>query len=162
ALAHADRVAAMSQLASSFAHDLNQPLAASLTNAESALHLLDARPPDLAEVREALEDIAADNRRAGEIVRELRGYLRKHEPKVESVDLAGLVSTIERFILPEARMRAVQLRFEVAAGIPRVAIDRVQVQQLLVNLLLNAFQAMSEQAAGTRSTVLTVMQPEDG
>jgi signal transduction histidine kinase len=162
ALAHAERVASVSTLASSFAHELNQPLAASLTNAESALRLLDADPPDLREVREALEDIAADNRRAGDIVRELRGYLRKHEPNVESVDLAGLIPTIARFILPEARTRAVQLRFEVAEGISRVAIDRVQVQQALVNLLLNAFHALSAQSPATRAAVVTVAPANAG
>lgn len=162
ALAHAERVASMSQLASSFAHELNQPLAASLTNAESALRLLAAKPPDVDEVREALEDIVADNRRAWEIVRELRSYLRKREPNVESLDIAGLVSTIARFILPEARTRAVQLRFDVPQGIPRVAIDRVQVQQAVVNLLLNAFQALSAQPPGTRAAVVSVAPVNGG
>lgn len=161
ALAHAERVASMSTLASSFTHELNQPLTASLTNAESALRLLKGgHPPD--EIREALEDIAADNRRAGDIVRELRGYLRKHALTTAPVDMAELVSSIARFILPEARTRAVRLAVDVPEGLPRARIDRVPIQQVLVNLLLNAFHAIGDNPAGSRNVAVTVERPRDG
>ena len=162
ALAHAERIATLGQLASSFAHELNQPLAASLTNSDSALRLLDRNPPDLAEVREALVDIAADMRRAGDIVRELRGYLRRQNMKVEAVDLGRFATSVTRFLLPEARRRGVDLRIDVASGPWSAAVDRIQLQQALVNLALNAFQALEGAPAGRRRVTLTFGAPVEG
>jgi signal transduction histidine kinase len=154
ALTHAGRVAAMGQLASSFAHEINQPLGASLTNAQTALRLLDAQQPDLAEVRAALEDIAADNRRAGEIVRELRRFLRKHEPNLSKVVVRELLDTVVRFVSPEARSKEVEVAIDTTDGLPEVMGDRVQIQQVLVNLLLNAFDALAAIPVAQRRVVI--------
>lgn len=162
ALAHAERVATLGQLASSFAHELNQPLAASLTNTDSALRYLDRDPPDLAEVRAALADIAADMRRAGDIVRELRGYLRRQSLKVEAIDLARFADSIASFLQPEARRRGVDLRFDVASGHSPAAVDRVQLQQALVNLVLNAFQALEDAPVGRRAVTIVFGAPAAG
>jgi C4-dicarboxylate-specific signal transduction histidine kinase len=152
----------MGQLAASFAHELNQPLAASLTNAQSALRLLEAASPDVNEVRAALKDIAADNRRAGEIVNEMRRYLRKHELNVTIVNIPEFTSVIGQFLMPEARARAVELRFEVADSLPPVAIDRVQIQQVLVNLLLNAIEAVALEATSDRRVVVSAASTSEG
>ncbi len=154
ALAHAGRVAAMGQLASSFAHEINQPLGASLTNAETALRLLEAPRPDLAEVRAALEDIAADNRRAGDIVRELRRFLRRQEPALTTINVAELLEAVAHFVSAEARGKGVDVGIELADGLRDVTADRVQIQQVLVNLLLNAFDALAAVATGQRRIVI--------
>jgi signal transduction histidine kinase len=162
ALTHAGRVAAMGQLASSFAHEINQPLGASLTNAQTALRLLDAPQPDLAEVRAALEDIAADNRRAGEIVRELRRFLRKHEPNLSKVAVRELLEAVVRFVSPEARGKEVDVAIDVTDGLPDVMGDRVQIQQVLVNLLLNAFDALAATPTGQRRVVIAATAAPPG
>ncbi len=162
ALEHAGRVAAMGQLASSFAHEINQPLGASLTNAQTALRLLNAPQPDLAEVRAALEDIAADNRRAGEIVRELRRFLRKHEPNLSKLAVRELLEAVVGFISPEARGKEVDVAIDMADGLPEVMGDRVQIQQVLVNLLLNAFDALAAIPAGRRRVVIAASAAPPG
>jgi signal transduction histidine kinase len=162
ALTHAGRVAAMGQLASSFAHEINQPLGASLTNAQTALRLLNAPQPDLAEVRAALEDIAADNRRAGDIVRELRRFLRKHEPNLSKVAVRELLEAVVRFVSPEARAKEVDVAIDTADGLPDVMADRVQIQQVLVNLLLNAFDALAAMPAGQRRVVIAAAAAAPG
>jgi C4-dicarboxylate-specific signal transduction histidine kinase len=154
ALEHAGRVAAMGQLASSFAHEINQPLGASLTNAQTALRLLDEPQPDLAEVRAALEDIAGDNRRAGDIVHELRRFLRKQEPSFTTIAVAELFEAVARFVAPEARSQGVEVRVDAADGLPEVLADRVQIQQVFVNLLLNSFDALYAEPPGQRRVVL--------
>ena len=153
-LAHAGRVAAMGQLATSFAHEINQPLGASLTNARTALRLLDAPQPDLAEVRAALEDIAADTRRADDIVRELRHFLRKREPNFSKVTAQELLEATVHFVSLDARGKGVDLVIDVATGLPEVTVDRVQIQQVLVNLLLNAFDALAAMPPGQRQVVI--------
>ena len=154
ALEHAGRVAAMGQLASSFAHEINQPLGASLTNAQTALRLLDAPRADLVEVRAALEDIARDNRRAGDIVHELRRFLRKQEPLFTAIAVGELFEAVVRFVSPEARNQGVEVRIDAADGLPEVLADRVQIQQVFVNLLLNAFDALYAAPPGQRRVVL--------
>jgi C4-dicarboxylate-specific signal transduction histidine kinase len=154
ALEHAGRVAAMGQLASSFAHEINQPLGASLTNAETALRLLDSPYPDLAEVRAALDDIAADNRRAGDIVHELRRFLRKQEPSLTAIAVGKLFEAVVRFVSPEARSQGVEVCIDAADGLPEVLADRVQIQQVFVNLLLNSFDVLYAKPSGQRRVVL--------
>jgi len=154
ALEHAGRVAAMGQLASSFVHEINQPLGASLTNAQTALRLLDAPQPDLAEVRAALEDIAADNRRAGDIVHELRRFLRKQQPSFTTMAVGELFEAVTRFVAPEARSQGVEVCVDAADGLPDVLADRVQIQQVFVNLLLNSFDALYAEPPGQRRVVL--------
>jgi C4-dicarboxylate-specific signal transduction histidine kinase len=112
ALEHAGRVATIGQLASSFAHEIKQPLGASLTNAQTALRLLNSPRPDLAETRAALEDIVDDIRRTGDIVSELRRFLRRQEPSLEVMRVDELVQAVVRFVSPEARSHAVAVRID--------------------------------------------------
>jgi len=157
-LAHAGRVAAMSQLASSFAHEINQPLGASLTNAQAVLRLLKAAQPNLDDVRAGVEDIAVDTHRAGEIVRELRRFLRRQEPDIAAESIAGLLHTVVRFLAAEARSRDVTVEVEAADGLSHARADRVQIQQVLVNLLLNAFDALAGTAPDRRRIVVCARQ----
>ena len=154
ALEHAGRVAAMGQLASSFAHEINQPLGASLTNAQTALRLLDAPEPDLAEVRAALDDIANDNRRAGDIVHELRRFLRNQEPSFTTIAVGELFEAVVRFVSPEARNQGVEVCIDVADSLPDLLADRTQIQQVFVNLLLNSFDALYTKPPGQRRVLL--------
>jgi signal transduction histidine kinase len=154
ALEHAGRVAAIGQLASSFAHEINQPLGASLTNAQTALRLLDAPKPDFVEVRAALEDIATDNLRAGDIVRELRRFIRREEPSFTTIAVGELFEATVRFVSPEARSQGVEVCIDAADGLPEVLADRVQIQQVLVNLLLNSFDALHTKPSGQRRVLL--------
>ena len=154
AFAHAGRVAAMGQLALSLAHEINQPLGASRTNAQTALQLLDAPQPDLAEVRGALADIAADTERASEIVHELRRFIRRQEPALSRVGVDELLGAIARFVAPEAKIRGVEVVVDAAQGLPHVIADRVQIQQVFVNLLLNAFDALEAVSPEHRRVVI--------
>ena len=154
ALEHAGRVAAIGQLASSFAHEINQPLGASLTNAQTALRLLNAPQPDFAEVRAALDDIASDNRRAGDILHELRRFLRNQEPSFMTIAVGELLEAVARFVSPEARNQGIEVCIDVASDLHEVLADRVQVQQVLVNLLLNSFDALYAKPPGHRRVLL--------
>jgi signal transduction histidine kinase len=162
ALAHAGRVAAMGQLAASFAHEINQPLGASMTNAQSALRLLNAPEPDLGEIRRALDDIVADSHRAGEIVREQRRFLRRQEPSLTTIAVAELLEAVVRFVSAEARSQSVAIKIDLAGGLPDIRADQVQIQQVLVNLLLNAFDALSAMPVGQRRIVIAAARaPEN-
>jgi signal transduction histidine kinase len=153
-LEHAGRVAAIGQLASSFAHEIKQPLGASLTNAQTALRILEAPHPDLAEVRAALQDIVADNRRAGDIVNELRRFMRRQEPSISPIHVRDLFDAVMRFVSPEARNQGVDISVDTADGTTGVLADRVQIQQVFVNLLLNSFDALHDKSPGQRRVLL--------
>lgn len=153
-LEHAGRVATIGVLTSSFAHEITQPLGAALTNAQTALQLLHAAKPDLDELEGALRDIAADARRAGTIVHELRRFLRRHEATPAPLAVADLFGTVARFVSPEARNHGVIVEIRADTRLPAVMADRVQIQQVLVNLLLNAIDALQSQPAAQRRVLL--------
>ncbi len=142
-LAHLDRVAAMGELATSLAHELNQPLAAILANAQAARRLLAADEMDLAEVRASLDDIVDDDKRAGEVIRRMRSLLKKEEFRPEPVDLNDAVRNITRLLAQDAARRGVIVETELAPALPPVRGDAVQLQQVVLNLLVNAFDAVA-------------------
>jgi signal transduction histidine kinase len=162
ALEHAGRVAAMGQLASSFAHEIKQPLGAALTNAQTALRLLGRPDLDLAEIRASLEDIVSDIRRAGDIVHESRRFLRRQEPSFATIHVTELLDAVVRFVSPEARIQAVEIGIEVAEGVTNIVADRVQIQQVFINLLLNAFDAVSAKPPEKRRVLLTASKGQEG
>lgn len=155
-LAHAARVAMMGELAASLAHELNQPLTAILSNAQAALRFMTAKRPDLEEVREILKEIVQDNGRASEIIRRIRALVKKEDIEFAPVDLASVVADVMMLARSDAVLHSVQISFEASSGLPPVRGDRVQLQQVILNLLLNAFDALKGCPAQDRRVCLRV------
>jgi C4-dicarboxylate-specific signal transduction histidine kinase len=141
----------MSELASVIAHELDQPLTAILSNAQATRHLLALPQPDLAESHAALDDIIADTMRASQIVQRERRLLRKGQGAIELLDLNEIVSEIELFIRADARQQRCTCALDLAHGPLQVRADRVQLQQVLINLSRNGIQAMSDQPRDRRA-----------
>jgi PAS domain S-box-containing protein len=158
-LAHVNRVSMMGELAASLAHELKQPIAAAVTNAYSCLRWLTRDQPDLDEVRRAAERVVRDGRSAGEIIDHIRSLYKKSPPKRELLDVNEIISEMLVLLRSEAYRHSVSMRDELAAGLPRIAADRVQLQQVFMNLMLNAFEAMRD----TGGALTIKSQPgEDG
>jgi two-component system, LuxR family, sensor kinase FixL len=145
-LAHVLRVATMGELTTSIAHELNQPLTAILANAQTARFLLNAAKPDLDELRAIVADVIDEDKRAGEVIRRLRELLRKGQRDVADLDVNSLAESVARLIGSDAIIRGVLVRLELAREPLMVSADRVQIQQVLLNLVLNAMEAMEEAA----------------
>jgi signal transduction histidine kinase len=153
-LAHVGRVSTIGELTVSLAHELNQPLAAILSNAEAAQDALDLTPPRLDEIREILSDIVEDDKRASSVIRRLHGLLKKRSPEFTDVDVNEMVGEVTRLVHGDAALRNVSVRLELDRSIPRVRGDRVQLQQVVLNLVLNGLYAIQESAAGNRTIIL--------
>jgi FixJ family two-component response regulator/signal transduction histidine kinase len=159
--AHAARVATMGVFAASLVHELTQPLAASLSNAETARELLDARRPDLDDLRATVADIVADSRRAGEMIQKLRRFLRHGEAERSEFAPGALLAEVLGFVGPEATQNGVAITLDIAQELPHVVGDRIQIQQVLVNLLLNAIDATAERDPGLRRIRLSARPLEN-
>jgi PAS domain S-box-containing protein len=153
-LLHASRISTMGELAGALAHEINQPLAAIMGNAQAARRFLSSPTPDLDEVREILQDIVAEDARAGAVIGRLRAFLKKTETKLEPVDLNAVFNEVTGFVHSDAVVRDVGISLELAPSILCVQGDRIQLQQVVLNLMLNAFDAMSEQPRGQRRIVI--------
>ncbi len=153
-LAHLTRVSAMGELTASLAHELNQPLTGILTNAQAARRFLDLAPPALQEVREILADIVEDDKRASEVIQRLRDLLRKGDFEMTPLDVNGLIRDVVKLLGSDALIRdvAVELDLHEPSAVARG--DRVQLQQVLLNLALNAMEAMVEVAREERRLVV--------
>jgi len=151
-LAHAGRVTMLGQLASALAHELSQPLAAILRNAESGEMILRAPSPDIEDLRAIMEDIRRDDRRAGDIIERLRALLKRRRMEFQAIAVDGLVQEVGALVRPEAIAKHVSLEYEVASGLPNVAGDRVHLSQVLINLIVNGMDAIG-QTAKTRRIV---------
>lgn len=158
AIAHLDRRAAMGELATSLAHELNQPLNAILQNVGVAEMLMRSTPlpPALAELREILSDIGKDDKRASDVIRRMRGLLQKHELEALPVDLAELAHETADIVRPDARAREIQLEVTSAAHLAPVLGDRVHLQQVVLNLVLNAMDAVRTLPADRRQVQITL------
>jgi C4-dicarboxylate-specific signal transduction histidine kinase len=149
-MAHMDRVAAMGQLTASFAHELHQPLGAILRNSEAAKMLLASGRPVQEELAEIVEDIRKDNKRAAEIIRRMRTLMRKRELNSEPLDLNDVVRETVDFVVPAALFKQVRLETDLRASPALVTGDRVHLQQVLLNLVLNSLDAMADTPAAER------------
>jgi len=149
-LAHADRVSAMAQLASGLAHELGQPLGAILRNAEAAEVLIEEQPPDLAEIRAILADVRQDDQRAAGVIQRMRAMLKRQTVERTQLSIADILQEVAMLVGHNARERQVQLSLEVVPDVPPVWGDRVQLQQVLLNLILNGMEAMSHLPPETR------------
>jgi signal transduction histidine kinase len=149
-IAHMSRTATAGALSASIAHELNQPLGAILSNAEAAEVLLTANPPDLALLKEILADIRQADQRAGEIIRRLRGLLKKSAIEPQEIDLNEAIGSVLVILDPEARERGVVLSAERVPRALPVRADMVHLQQVMLNLAMNAMDAMRTCAPGYR------------
>ena len=154
-LAHLSRVATVSELSGSLAHELNQPLAIILTNAQAARRLLAQSPPDLAEARDILDDIVTEDERAGEVIRRLRSLLKHGETSLQPLIVNEVIEEVLQLARSDHIRRGITLHRAFAEGLPLVLGDRVQLQQVLLNLMLNACDAMVATPPGGQRLVLT-------
>src|SRR4029077_13522796 len=142
-LAHANRVATMGQLTASIGHEIKRPIAAARTNARAALNFLDKSPPDMAEVREALTCIVDDTDRASDVVDRIGSLIKKAPPRKEVVDLNAAILEVTALAHSEAVKTGVTVSTQLAGELPSIQCDRVQLQQVMLNLIVNAIQSMS-------------------
>jgi PAS domain S-box-containing protein len=161
-LAHLNRVAALGKLSGALAHELNQPLAAILANARAGQRIMAAVQPDMTELRDILEDIAFDDRRAGDVISRLQGLLRKGDLQVRPVQVEDLVSEVLSLLHSDLIHRRVSASTDLAVNLPPVRGDRVQLQQVLLNLIVNACDAMAELPAGERHFTVAARFTETG
>lgn len=142
-LTHANRVAAMGQITASVAHEVSQPITAILCNAEAALSWSDSQPPDVAQVRRALATIVADANRAGEVMNWIRALIKKTPGRKESINVNNAILDVVTLARSELLKHGVSLQMDLAARLPLIEGSRVQLQQVVLNLILNAVEAMS-------------------
>lgn len=142
-LAHVNRVTTAGQLAASIGHEVAQPVAASLTNANTALRWLAAEPPELEETRLAVGRIVRDCRRASDIIGRIRALVRKEAPRRDRFDLNDMVEEVLALTRTELRRNGIMARTRFAEGLPPILGDRTQLQQVVLNLILNAAEAMA-------------------
>ncbi len=154
-LAHLDRVSTVSVMTSALAHEINQPLAAILSNAQAGLRLLTRGHADLDEIRDVLHDIVQDDKRAGEVIRRLRTMLKRQGPQSEEFDLNQVVREVAGLLHSEVIIRKVSLAMDLAPDPLVISADPVQVQQVILNLLLNALDAVQDEPRARRKVVLS-------
>lgn len=142
-IAHVGRVSMMGQLASALAHEINQPLGAILRNAEAAELFMQNASPDLDEIRAILADIREDDQRAGTVIDRMRGLLKRHELDTRPLDLGELVGDVAALVRTDAAVRQVKLDVDMLGDLPPVRGDRVHLQQVLLNLILNGMDALN-------------------
>jgi C4-dicarboxylate-specific signal transduction histidine kinase len=161
-LAHVNRVATMGQLTASIAHEVNQPIAATVSNAQAGLRWLNRQPPDLDEVRESLACIAEDGKRAGEVIAGIRDLIKKAPPRKDRVELNGAIREVIEITRSEAVKNGVSMQTELADDLPLIQGDRVQLQQVMLNLIVNAVEATSGVSGESRELLISTRKTETG
>ena len=154
-LAHANRVATMGQLTASIAHELKQPLSALATNGEASLRWLRRQPPEIEKAAQSVEQMVADVNRASVIVDRIYSLVKKHVPRTEKLDINGAILEVVGVIQSEVIKNNVTARMELAESLPHIQGDRVQLQQVILNLMINSIQAMSDLAGRERELHVT-------
>ena len=161
-LSHLSRVALMGEMSASIAHELNQPLAGILSNAAAGQRFIDRGNVDHEEIRELLSDIIADGRRASDVVRGIRGMVKKEQVERRSVNLNEVVMDAVRMVSADALLRSCQVETSLDSSLRAVEADPVQLQQVLLNLVINAFDAMRDTPISTRKVVIATQSNGGG
>ena len=157
-LAHINRVSTLGEMAASLAHEVKQPIAAARNNARAALNFLDRSPPDLREVREAVDCIVSDADRAADIVERIRDHIKKAPPRKDRVDLNEAINEVIVLARSAITKNGVSVQTHLTGGPLLIQGDRVQVQQVVLNLILNAVEAMGSVEAGPRELLIRTEQ----
>jgi C4-dicarboxylate-specific signal transduction histidine kinase len=159
-LAHVTRVTTLGELTASIAHEVNQPLAAVVASAEACVRWLDREVPDLDEARGAVESIIKDGTRAGEVVQRVRALAKRTDTQKSPLDLNDLVTEVITLVQRELLSNGVSVRMELAPALPMVLADRVQLQQVIINLVMNGIEAMQPVTGRPRELVIRSHQDE--
>jgi signal transduction histidine kinase len=160
ALAHANRVATMGQLTASITHEVNQPITAAVTYALAARRYLSADPPNFCEVDDALSLIVKEGKRAGEVVERVQALIKKVPARKDAVAIHDAILEVIALTRAEAANNSVSVRTQFAEGLPRIQGDRVQLQQVMLNLIVNAIQSMSDVEDGNRELHINTVSIE--
>jgi PAS domain S-box-containing protein len=161
-LAHANRVATMGELTASIAHEVNQPLAALLTNADTAVRWLTRLPPDLEKTRQLIDRMINDGRRAADIVSRIRDLSKKMPVRKQSMEINGAILEIVTLARAAVSDHGVSVKMQLSERLPQVWGDRVQLQQVMLNLIMNAIEAMSEVGNRPRTLLISTNESEPG
>jgi PAS domain S-box-containing protein len=160
--AHINRVSVMGQLTASIAHEVNQPITAAVTYALAARRFLSAEPPNFHEVDDALSLIVKEGNRAGEVVGRIRALVKKAPPRKDAVAINDAILEVIALTRTEAANNSVSVRTQLAEGLPRLQGDRVQLQQVLLNLIINAIEAMRDVGEEERELLISTRHEPDG
>jgi C4-dicarboxylate-specific signal transduction histidine kinase len=161
-LCHMNRLSVMGELAASLSHEIKQPIGSARNNAYAALNFLDEQPPELAEVREALDCIVADADRAGQIIDRIRDQVKKTPPRKDRFDLNAAINEVMDLARNAIIQNRVSVQTRLAEALLPIHGDRVQLQQVVMNLLLNAVEAMGDGQAGARELLISTEQDHNG
>ena len=161
-LAHANRIATMGQLAASLAHEVNQPIAAALVNAGTAARWLARQPPNLTEVRQSNDRIISDVRRVADIVSRIREFSKKTPALKQDLEINDAILEIMTLAFAAMSEHSVSAKMQLSDGLPRISGDRVQLQQVILNLIMNAVEAMSEVKERSRELLISTSEAKPG
>jgi PAS domain S-box-containing protein len=158
-LARVARALTVGELATSIAHEVNQPLAAIVTNAEAGLRWLNAKAPEVHEARESLQLIVRDGNRASEVIRRIREFLKKDSQQIAPLDISDVVQEAVALVRDDLLKKQIALRVELPDGIPPVQGDRIQLQQVILNLIMNGSEAIASLTNGSRELIVIAQRP---
>jgi C4-dicarboxylate-specific signal transduction histidine kinase len=161
-LAHGNRVATMGQLTASITHEVRQPIAATVTNAQAGLRWLDRQSPDLKEARQAFDRIVREGNRASDVIGRIRALIKKAPSRNDRLEINGAIREVIELTRVEAVKNDVSVRTDLADGLPRIEGDRVQLQQVVLNLIINAIKAMSGVSKGARELLISTGKADAG